>query len=196
MEQRWATSGSVSQLPVLLSLPRQAVTLALPPSAVSSGEPVLLPSAAADTLSSSGRKGSPALVCCLHSPWAALCCLPSTQACSPVGSGCLALPMPAGAAFSPGLSPRSSMLQPYPGICRQGVSRQEPASMALGPPQPELASAGSWRGQTAGCLRRVVGLQQSQSKTLLLFLSPPPPPTLFCPRLPPFPSCFLSLLQL
>lgn len=48
--------------------------------------------------------------------------------------------------------------------------------MALGPPQPELASAGSRRGQTAGCLRRVVGLQQSQSKTLLLFLSPPSPP--------------------
>lgn len=60
--------------------------------------------------------------------------------------------------------------------------------MALGPPQPKLVHA------RAGGDSRVVGLQQSHSKTLLLFLSLPL--LSFCPHLRPFPSCFLSLLQL
>lgn len=147
MEQRWATSGSVLRLPALPSLPRQAVTFALPPSAVSSGEPILpqtrCPRAAG--------KGLPHQSAACTAPGPLCCCLPSAQACSPVGSGCLALPVPAGAAFSLGLSPPSSMLQPCPGVCRQGECRQEPASTAPGPPQPELVGAGSRRGQQGAC---------------------------------------------
>lgn len=100
--------------------------------------------------------------------------------------------MLAGAAFSPGLSPRSPMPQLCPGACRQGERGQEPASPAPGPPQPGLAAA--------GCLRRGVGLQQPHSKTLLLFLSLSPAPflssTSLCPLLLPLsPAAMNPLLK-
>ena len=81
-------------------------------------------------------------------------------------------------------APWVSALWPCHGVWGQGGCRQEPAGTTRG--LPERAGAGG--------LRRVEGLQQPRSKTLLLFLSLLPSP--FCPRLPPFPSCFLSLLQL
>lgn len=50
MEQRWATSESVSRLSALLSLSGPTDTFALPPSAVSSGKLILLLTRAAGTL--------------------------------------------------------------------------------------------------------------------------------------------------
>lgn len=168
MEQRWVTVGSVLWLPALLSLPRQAVTFTLPPSAVSSEESGL----EKGLLHLSAACAAPGLLCC---------CLSCAQACSPMGSGCLALSMPAGAAFSCISAPTV----PYPGVCRHGQCRQEP-------PQPALTGAGGWRGPglpAQGAGFAVVSLQNSSACSL----SPLPP---FYPCPPPFPSCFLSLLQL
>lgn len=95
---------------------RQEAPLCLP----QQWESILPLTPAVGTLSSSGRTESAASLCCLPSPWAAPLPPPHCQGLLSLGSGCLALLMPVGAASSLSFSAHFSILQPCPGVCRQG----------------------------------------------------------------------------
>lgn len=60
-------------------------------------EPILLPTSAVGTLSSSGQTGSAASLCHLPSPWAAPLPPPCCPGLLSLGSGCLVLLMSVGA---------------------------------------------------------------------------------------------------
>lgn len=91
-----------------------------------------------------------------------------------LGSACLALLMPVGAASSPSFSAYFSMLQPCPGVCRQGE--------ASGCEQVN----GDARLSAQGGAFSMLSLQNSSAFSLF--------PLLFSVLV--FSSCFLSLLQL
>lgn len=162
MEQRWVTLGPAPWLSALPNFPRLGGKLCS--ASLSSGNPSC-PSHLlwARCLRVAGQ-GLLHLSCHLSSLWAAPLPPPHCSGLLSLGSGCLALLMPVGAASSLSFSAHFSMLQPCPGVCRQGE--------ASGCQQVK----GGARLPAQGGAFSVLSLQNSSAFSL----SPPSP---FCPCL-------------